>query len=76
MLLKKDGLKYTVDDLSSNLSISKITIYKYLTNKENITIQLYEKIYSDLIFKICKLSDNIDLNIVLKILDDEIYFKQ
>lgn len=76
MLLKKDCLKYTVDDLSSNLSISKITIYKYLTNKENITIQLYEKIYRDLIFKICKLSDNIDLNITLKILYEAIYFKQ
>ncbi len=35
-LIKKDGVTFTLDDLAKNLKISKKTIYKYISGKEEI----------------------------------------
>lgn len=47
-LLKVDGLKFTVDDLASELNISKKTIYKYFANKEALAKEVYGDIYTNL----------------------------
>lgn len=43
--LRKDGLKFSVDSLASQLKISKKTIYKYFPDKETLSIALYETYY-------------------------------
>ena len=45
-LLSKNGLKFSVDDLASSLSISKKTIYKYFSSKEELAMAVYTDIFS------------------------------
>lgn len=44
-LLDKKGLKFTIDDISNNLNISKKTIYRYFNNKESLVKAVYKHIY-------------------------------
>lgn len=45
--LRKEGLKFSVDDLAAQLAISKKTIYKYFPDKESLAFAMYEKYYAD-----------------------------
>ena len=53
-LLKVEGLKFAVDDLSLSLNISKKTIYKYFTSKEELAKEVYLYIYDTIIDNLLK----------------------
>lgn len=53
--LKKEGLKFSVDDLAAQLAISKKTVYKYFPDKESLAFAIYEKYYA----QACKEVENI-----------------
>lgn len=42
-LLDTMGLKFTIDDISNNLNISKKTIYRYFNNKESLVKAVYKQ---------------------------------
>lgn len=45
--LQKDGLRFSVDTISKELRISKKTVYKYFSCKEDLAVAVYEKFYED-----------------------------
>lgn len=45
--LRQEGLKFSVDTLSTKMKISKKTVYKYFPDKEALALAIYEKYYSD-----------------------------
>ncbi|MGN0458446.1 MAG: TetR/AcrR family transcriptional regulator [Eubacterium sp.] len=49
--LRREGLKFSVDALAEKLKISKKTVYKYFPDKQALAEAIYEKYYSDAIFK-------------------------
>lgn len=46
--LQTDGLRYSVDDIAKELKISKKTVYKIFSKKEDLAVAVYEKFYDDL----------------------------
>ncbi|MGN0818779.1 MAG: TetR/AcrR family transcriptional regulator [Christensenellaceae bacterium] len=46
--LQTDGLRFSVDDIAKELKISKKTVYKYFSKKEDLAVAVYEKFYDDL----------------------------
>lgn len=55
-LLKADGLRFTVDDLSARLNISKKTIYRLFDSKEELAKEVYHGIYTDIYDKVLDIS--------------------
>ena len=46
--LKKDGLKFSIDMLAERLKISKKTVYKFFSSKEELAQAVYETFYTEL----------------------------
>ena len=46
--LRSEGLRFSVDSLAEKLKISKKTIYKYFSNKEELAVAIYQRYYSDI----------------------------
>lgn len=46
--LQKEGLRFSVDELATELKVSKKTIYKYFATKEELAIAIYQTLYEDL----------------------------
>lgn len=44
-LLKKDGTRFTVDDLSSILHMSKKTLYSFFSSKEELASWIYDEAF-------------------------------
>ncbi len=58
--LKTDGLKFSVDTLSAKLKISKKTVYKYFSSKQELAIAVYDFFYNDVNGRIsCFTSENL-----------------
>ncbi|MGN0745011.1 MAG: TetR/AcrR family transcriptional regulator [Christensenellales bacterium] len=57
-LLKKEGLKFSVDDLSAQLGISKKTVYKYFPDKESLAFAMYEKYYDVACGQVASVADH------------------
>ena len=58
--LKTDGLKFSVDTLSAKLKISKKTVYKYFSSKQELAIAVYDYFYNDVNGRIsCFISENL-----------------
>lgn len=51
-LKKKEGLRFSVDTLASELKVSKKTIYKFFSTKEALAVAVHEKFYSEALGKI------------------------
>ena len=49
--LQKYGLRFSVDDIAKELKISKKTVYKYFSTKEDLAISVYDKFYSDILME-------------------------
>jgi AcrR family transcriptional regulator len=45
VLLKKEGLNFSVDSLVSSLHISKKTVYRYYHSKEDLALALFKRAY-------------------------------
>ena len=45
--LQTEGLRFSVDALAERLKISKKTVYKYFSTKEELAVAVYEKFYAD-----------------------------
>ncbi len=45
--IKKDGLKFSVDDIAKGLKISKKTIYKIFPDNEDLAMAVYNKYYNE-----------------------------
>jgi len=45
--LQRDGLRFSVDTIASELKISKKTVYKYSQSKEDLAVAVYEKFYAE-----------------------------
>lgn len=45
--LRREGLKFSIDTLAEKLNISKKTVYKYFSNKEELAFALYRKYFAD-----------------------------
>ncbi len=59
--LRQEGLRFSVDTLAKRLNISKKTVYKYFSNKEELALALYQRYYSDVKEKAQRLAkDNSD----------------
>lgn len=71
-LLRRDGLKFSIDKLANTLKISKKTIYKYFPDKEALALALYDKYYTDVKIQ----SENIISNNTVSIHSDllHLYF--
>lgn len=48
-MLKNEGLKFKIDNLSKKLKISKKTFYKFFESKEELAFEVYKAIYTDII---------------------------
>lgn len=59
-LLKKEGTRFSVDDLSLLLHISKKTIYAFTPSKEDLARWLYGKAYQDYEDCLSNASKNLD----------------
>ena len=46
--LRLEELRFSVDSLAEKLKISKKTIYKYFSNKEELAVAIYQRYYSDI----------------------------
>ena len=58
--LKTEGLKFSVDTLSAKLKISKKTVYKYFSSKQELAIAVYDYFYNDVNSRIsCFISENL-----------------
>lgn len=53
--LQKDGLRFSIDDVAKTLKISKKTIYKYFSNKEELAISIYQTYYEEVKNKLSKI---------------------
>lgn len=47
-LLKRQGLKFSIDVLCAEMKLSKKTVYKYFADKEALATAMFRKIYDDL----------------------------
>lgn len=45
--LRREGLKFSIDTLAERLNISKKTVYKYFSNKEELAFALCRKYFAD-----------------------------
>ncbi|MGN1052187.1 MAG: TetR/AcrR family transcriptional regulator [Candidatus Scatosoma sp.] len=45
--IQKDGLRFSVDEIAQKLKISKKTVYKYFTAKEELAVAIYGKYYTE-----------------------------
>jgi AcrR family transcriptional regulator len=59
-LLFDDGLRFSVDDIASQLKISKKTIYKAFDTKEDLAIAVYSKVYDDIFYEIASIGHESD----------------
>jgi AcrR family transcriptional regulator len=59
-LLKKEGTRFSVDDLSASIHISKKTIYAFTPSKEDLARWLYTKAFDDFENKLKDASKNSD----------------
>lgn len=80
-ILRKDGLRFTVDGLCKSLKISKKTLYKEFKNKEELAKIVYFNIYEELILEaktliIAEISDLEKLYQMINILKEAYYFRQ
>ena len=50
--LRQEGLRFSIDILAEKLKVSKKTIYKYFSTKEELAYAMYEKYYRELTKKI------------------------
>lgn len=73
--LKVEGLKFAVDDLSLSLNISKKTIYKYFTSKEELAKEVYLYIYDTIIDNLLK-NENLSTGDFLLYYLDAVYYSQ
>ncbi|MGM9642415.1 MAG: TetR/AcrR family transcriptional regulator [Eubacteriales bacterium] len=46
--LRREGLRFSVDTLAERLNVSKKTVYKYFSNKEELAFALYQRYYEEL----------------------------
>ena len=49
--LKKDGLKFSIDEIAKELKISKKTIYRYFSNKESLAMAVFDYFYDQTILE-------------------------
>lgn len=76
-LLKRDGLKFTIDEVATSLKIAKKTIYKYFSTKEELALAIYEVIYlrlEDDLSKIKSIDNEDELCQVLRLYMDSLQF--
>lgn len=45
--LLRDGLRFSIDDVAKTLKISKKTIYKFFSTKEQLAIEIYKTYYEN-----------------------------
>lgn len=45
--LQREGLRFSLDEVARSLKISKKTIYKYFSTKEELAIAIYKTFYDD-----------------------------
>lgn len=61
-LLENEGLKFSVDTLATELKISKKTIYKHFTTKEELAFSIFESIYDGILSNIQTLTAERDID--------------
>ncbi len=66
--LRKEGLRFSIDHLASNLHMSKKTIYKYFSNKEALAQALYKTYFQDIDKEIDKIEFQNNKDTYLKLL--------
>lgn len=66
-LVEEKGIKFTLNDIAKNLSISKKTIYKFFRNKENLIENLVEEIFRSIKIEEDKIYSNQELSLLEKI---------
>ena len=56
--LQTEGLRFSLDSLARELKVSKKTIYKYFSTKEELAVAIYRKFYGDAAAKIAALLES------------------
>lgn len=51
-ILLRDGLRFSIDDVAKALKISKKTIYKFFSTKEQLATEIYKTYYENALHKI------------------------
>lgn len=80
ILLRSEGLKFSVDSLANALKISKKTVYKYFANKEELAMAIFTSAFYTYNLQF----NDIDINHLnksnikrlLKIIDDSLFYTQ
>lgn len=68
-LLLRDGLRFSIDDVAKALKISKKTIYKFFSTKEQLAIEIYETYYENSLRKIEEIAKMQSKDVVAQMLD-------
>lgn len=50
--LQNNGLKFSIDEVAKSLKISKKTIYKYFSTKEELAVAIYKTFYDEAVNQI------------------------
>lgn len=50
--LQREGLRFSIDEVAKSLKISKKTIYKFFSKKEELAVAIYKTFYEDAINQI------------------------
>ena len=72
-ILLRDGLRFSIDDVARTLKISKKTIYKYFSTKEQLAIEIYKTYYENALSKVEALSEMPHEDVAAQML--EIYYR-
>lgn len=80
ILLRSEGLKFSVDSLANAMKISKKTVYKYFANKEELAMAIFKYAFTAYNAEfdnidICNLN-KITVKRLLKIINDSLFYSQ
>lgn len=71
--LQRNGLKFSIDEVARSLNISKKTIYKFFSAKEQLAIEIYKTFYENALRELETLSKTRSKDAAAQIL--EIYYR-
>ncbi|MGN0460910.1 MAG: TetR/AcrR family transcriptional regulator, partial [Ruminococcus sp.] len=65
--LRTEGLKFSVDTIASKLKISKKTVYKFFSGKEEMAYEIYKEYYRRALENVVKIEhdgNNIEIRLI------------
>lgn len=57
--LQRNGLRFSIDEVARSLKISKKTVYKFFTTKEDLAVAIYKTFYDKAIDRIGSIEDSL-----------------